>query len=82
MIAACQRHGKFSGLLVPNVAAAKEWIAKGIRLVPCSSDVSYLLNAAASATAPIKAYAETMSWPGVRLLRRKCWRPDPQAPDS
>lgn len=60
MIAVCQRHGKFAGLLVPNVPAAKEWIAKGIRLVPCASDVNYLLNAAASATADIKAYAETI----------------------
>jgi 2-keto-3-deoxy-L-rhamnonate aldolase RhmA len=58
MIATCQRHGKIPGLLVPNAAAAKEWIAKGIRLVPCSSDVNLLLDAATTTIKDIRTYVE------------------------
>lgn len=58
MIAACQRHGKIPGLLVQDVASAKEWIAKGIRLVPYSNDINLLMNAASSAIGQIRSFAK------------------------
>lgn len=58
MIAACQRHEKVPGLLVQDVASAKEWIAKGIRLVPYSNEVSILINAASKAVVEIRDFAQ------------------------
>lgn len=57
MIAACRRHGKIPGLLVQDVASAKEWIAKGVRLVPYSNEVSILINAATRAISEIRSFA-------------------------
>ena len=57
MIAACQRHGKIPGLLVQNVESAKEWIAKGIRLVPYDNEVNLLVNAGAQAVGEIRSFA-------------------------
>jgi 4-hydroxy-2-oxoheptanedioate aldolase len=54
LIAACQRHQKIPGLLVQDVASAKEWIAKGIRLVPYASEVSLLVDAGARAVGEIR----------------------------
>lgn len=58
MIASCQRHGKIPGLLVQDVASARQWISKGIRLVPYSSDVSLLMGAASKAVGEIRSFAE------------------------
>lgn len=58
MIAACQSHGKIPGLLVQDVASAKEWIAKGILLVPYSNEVSLLMNAASKAISEIRGFAK------------------------
>jgi 4-hydroxy-2-oxoheptanedioate aldolase len=58
MIAGCQRHQKIPGLLVQDVASAKEWIAKGIRLVPYSNDVSIYVNAATRAVGEIRSFAQ------------------------
>jgi 2-keto-3-deoxy-L-rhamnonate aldolase RhmA len=58
MIAACERHRKIPGLLVQDVASAKEWIAKGIRLVPYANEVSLLINAGARAVAEIRSAAK------------------------
>ncbi|MDI6809549.1 MAG: aldolase/citrate lyase family protein [Candidatus Eisenbacteria bacterium] len=58
MIAACQRHRKIPGLLVQDVASAKEWIAKGIRLVPYANEVSLLINAGARAVDEIRSFAK------------------------
>ncbi len=57
MIAACQRHKKIPGLLVQDVVSAKEWIAKGIRLVPYANEASILINAAARAVDEIRSFA-------------------------
>lgn len=57
MIAACQRHGKIPGLLVQDIASAKEWIAKGVRLVPYANEVSVLVNAWAKAVGEIRGFA-------------------------
>jgi 2-keto-3-deoxy-L-rhamnonate aldolase RhmA len=57
MIAACQRHGKIPGLLVQDVASAKEWIAKGLKLVTYANEVSILMNAATKAIGEIRASA-------------------------
>ena len=57
MIAACQRHHKIPGLLVQDTASAKEWIGKGIRLVPYANEVSILVTAAARAVGEIRAAA-------------------------
>ncbi len=59
LIAACQQHRKIPGLLVQDVASAKEWIAKGIRLVPYSSDVSLLVTAASRAIGEIRGFAKS-----------------------
>ena len=58
MIAACQKRGKIPGLLVQDVASAKEWIAKGIRLVPYSNDVSIYITAAKRAVGEIRTFAK------------------------
>jgi 4-hydroxy-2-oxoheptanedioate aldolase len=58
MIAACRRHGKIPGLLVHDVASAKEWIAKGILLVPFSNEVSLLVNAGARAIHEIRNFVK------------------------
>jgi len=58
MIAACQRHGKIPGLLVQDVASAKEWVSKGIRLVPYSNECSILMNAATKAVDEIRTFAQ------------------------
>ena len=57
MIEACQRHRKIPGLLVQDVASAKEWIAKGIRLVPYSNEASLLINAGTRAVGEIRSFA-------------------------
>ncbi len=58
MIEACQRHRKVPGLLVQDVVSAKEWIAKGIRLVPYANEVSLLVNAGARAVGEIRKFAK------------------------
>ncbi len=58
MIAACQRHKKIPGLLVQDVATAKEWISKGIRLVPYANEVSLLVNAGEQAVSEIRSFAK------------------------
>lgn len=57
MLAACKRNKKIPGLLVQEVAEAKEWIERGVRLVTYSSEVAMLRNAAESAVQTIKAAA-------------------------
>jgi 2-keto-3-deoxy-L-rhamnonate aldolase RhmA len=57
LIAACQRQNKFPGLLVQDVASAKEWISKGIRLVPYSNDFSMLVDTATKAVSDIRTFA-------------------------
>lgn len=63
MIAACQRHGKIPGLLVQDVASAREWIAKGIRLVPYSNEAGILITAAARAIGEIRSFAKGAEGP-------------------
>ena len=58
MIAACQRNGKIPGLLVQDVASAKEWIAKGVRLVPYANEVALLINASVRAIGEIRSFAK------------------------
>jgi 2-keto-3-deoxy-L-rhamnonate aldolase RhmA len=57
LIAACQRHKKIPGLLVQDIATAKEWISKGIRLVPYANEVSLLVNAGEKAVSDIRSFA-------------------------
>jgi 4-hydroxy-2-oxoheptanedioate aldolase len=57
MISACRRHNKIPGLLVQNVASARQWIAKGIRLVPYSNEVAMLMDTASDAVAQIRLAA-------------------------
>jgi len=63
MIAACRQHRKIPGLLVQDVASAKEWIAKGIRLVPYANEVSLLVNAGARAVGEIRTFAKEAGGP-------------------
>ena len=58
MIAACKRKGKIPGLLVQDIASAKEWIAKGILLVPYANEVSLLVNAGARAVGEIRNFVK------------------------
>jgi 4-hydroxy-2-oxoheptanedioate aldolase len=57
LIAACHRHKKIPGLLVQDIASAKEWISKGIRLVPYANEVSLLVNAGELAVSAIRSFA-------------------------
>ena len=57
MIASCRRYNKIPGLLVQTVDSAREWIAKGIRLVPYSNEVAMLMNTATDAVAQIRLAA-------------------------
>jgi 2-keto-3-deoxy-L-rhamnonate aldolase RhmA len=61
MIAACQRHQKIPGLLVPDLASATHWIDRGIRLVPYSNEVSLLMNSATQAITQLRAHAPAKS---------------------
>lgn len=54
-IAACNRHGKFPGLLVQTVEDAKEWIAKGVRYVTYGGETTILRKAAEAALQEIRA---------------------------
>ncbi len=57
MIAACRRHEKAAGTLMFDAAALRPWIAKGMRFVAYSSDVTLLADAATKAVAELKASA-------------------------
>jgi 2-keto-3-deoxy-L-rhamnonate aldolase RhmA len=57
MIRACQKRRKIPGLLVPDLKSAKEWIDKGIRLVPFSNEITLLMSAGASAVKEIRTCA-------------------------
>jgi 2-keto-3-deoxy-L-rhamnonate aldolase RhmA len=61
LIAACKRHKKIPGLLVHDIATAKEWIAKGIRLVPYANEVSLLVNAGQQAVREIREFVKNSS---------------------
>jgi len=61
LIALCGKHGKIPGLMMPDVATAKEWIAKGIRLAPYSNEVSMLITAATRAVEEIRTVARELS---------------------
>jgi 2-keto-3-deoxy-L-rhamnonate aldolase RhmA len=55
MVAACQRHGKAAGTLMFEAAALRPWMAKGMRFVAYSSDVTLLADAAANAVADLRS---------------------------
>jgi len=58
MIAACLKHRKIPGLLVQDVASAKEWVAKGVKLVPYASEVRLLMSAAEHAIGEIRSFTK------------------------
>jgi 2-keto-3-deoxy-L-rhamnonate aldolase RhmA len=58
LIATCHRHKKIPGLLVQDLASAKEWISKGVRLVPYANEVSLLVNAGERAVTEIRGFAK------------------------
>jgi 2-keto-3-deoxy-L-rhamnonate aldolase RhmA len=60
LIAACQRYKKIPGLLVQDIASAKEWISKGVRLVPYANEVSLLVNAGERAVSEIRSFVKGM----------------------
>jgi len=45
VIASCHRHNVVPGIAVGGIAACKEWIAKGMRMVCCQTDVMILATA-------------------------------------
>jgi len=45
MIDACKAHGAYPGLLVSEIKSAKEWIDKGIRIVPYGNATGLLMKA-------------------------------------
>jgi len=61
MIAACRKHNKIPGLLVQDLQSAREWIAKGVRLVPYANEVSLLVNAGQEAVREIRSFAKEQS---------------------
>jgi 2-keto-3-deoxy-L-rhamnonate aldolase RhmA len=71
MIRACRRRKKIAGLLVPDVQSAKDWIDKGIRLVPYSNEVTLLRAAAAAGVREIRAHADGLSARVSKAGRRR-----------
>jgi 2-keto-3-deoxy-L-rhamnonate aldolase RhmA len=59
LIDACRRQNKIPGLLVQDVASAREWIGRGIRLVPYSSEVGMLMGAAGQAVRDLRDAGKT-----------------------
>ena len=57
VIASCRRHGVAPGIAVGSLAAAKEWIAKGMRFVCCQSDVMILATAFNQITKELRGLA-------------------------
>jgi len=55
MISACRKRKKIPGLLVQDIASAREWIRKGVRLVPFANEVTMLMDTAANAVKAIRA---------------------------
>jgi 2-keto-3-deoxy-L-rhamnonate aldolase RhmA len=55
LIAACRKRQKFPGLLVQDVAEAREWVSRGIQVVAYASEVMMLRDAGAAALAAIRA---------------------------
>jgi 2-dehydro-3-deoxyglucarate aldolase/4-hydroxy-2-oxoheptanedioate aldolase len=58
MVAACQRHGKASGILMFDPAHLKPWIDKGMRFIAYSSDVNMLADAASAALAELRGHSK------------------------
>lgn len=54
MVEACRKKNKIPGLLVQDVASAKEWIRKGVRLLPFSNEVTMLIETASKAVKEIR----------------------------
>jgi len=46
IVAACRRHGLPCGMHIGNLEALKEWMAKGMRFIVYSTDLSFLLKGA------------------------------------
>jgi len=60
VIESCRRHGVAPGIAVGSIASAREWIAKGMRLVCCQTDVMILataFNQIAKELRPLKSNA-------------------------
>lgn len=57
LIAACERHARFPGLLVQGVEEAQHWISKGVRMVAYASEATILRDAAELAIRTIRAGA-------------------------
>jgi 4-hydroxy-2-oxoheptanedioate aldolase len=45
LIEACKKHGTFPGLLVNSIQEAKEWMGKGIKIVPFGNETNILMKA-------------------------------------
>ena len=56
LVAACQRHGKASGILMFDPAHLKPWIDKGMRFIAYSSDVNMIADAASAALTELRSY--------------------------
>jgi 2-keto-3-deoxy-L-rhamnonate aldolase RhmA len=57
VVQACRKQGKAAGILMFEAAALADWIARGMRFVAYSSDVSLLADAAAAAVRELKSVA-------------------------
>ena len=55
LIAACDRHGVAPGIHLRSVEHLLEYRAKGMRLLPCSTDTEFMLEGIAGAMAQLKA---------------------------
>lgn len=55
MLAACAKHGKTPGIMGGNVAASKEWLARGFRAIAYSGDLWIYQEALRNGIAQIKA---------------------------
>jgi len=45
LIAACKKHRAYPGLLVNDIKSARDWIDKGIKIVPFGNSTNVLMKA-------------------------------------
>lgn len=55
LIARCRAHGVAAGIISPDLAAARQWLARGMRFISYSSDARLLAQAARDACAAVQA---------------------------
>ena len=62
-IQACARHGVVPGIQCRSAALAEPWLQRGMRLIGCGSELTFLLERARQAVTEMRAMAATITAP-------------------